>query len=260
MHSPKTIDINCDMGEGFGPWRMGRDLELLDHITSANIACGFHAGDFMTMQLIVGAALAKGVRVGAHPGLPDLQGFGRRAMQVSAAEVQAMVVYQVGALGAFARAAGGALSHVKPHGALYNMAAKDRALADAIVAAVRAIDVQLVVFGSGEILRAAEAAGQPCAAEVFADRSYQDDASLTPRSHANAMIEDPAAAAAQVLQMVQQGTVTSVHGKVVPIRAETLCIHGDQPGAPDFARLLRQTLQAHGVRIAAPGDGVANRG
>ncbi|MBS0466944.1 MAG: LamB/YcsF family protein [Proteobacteria bacterium] len=248
----KSIDINCDMGEGFGPWVMGRDLELLDHITSANIACGFHAGDFMTMHQVVGAALQKGVRVGAHPGLPDLQGFGRRAMKVSAAEVQAMVIYQVGALAAFAKAAGGGLSHVKPHGALYNMAAKERDLADAIAAAVRAVDARLVMFGSGEILRAAQAAGLHTAAEVFADRSYQNDGSLTPRSHAGAMIEDESQAAAQVLQMVQQGTVTSVSGQVVSIAAQTLCIHGDQPGALDFARHLRAVLQSNGIRVAAP--------
>lgn len=206
MTQALRIDINCDMGEGFGAWSMGNDIELLDHVSSANIACGFHAGDPSTMRRVVAAALHRGVRVGAHPGLPDLQGFGRRVMQVSPAEVYAMVVYQVGALGAFAKAAGGALSHVKAHGALYNMAAKDRALADAIARAVHEVDPRLVLFGlaGSEMIRAAEALGLPVAAEVFADRSYQDDGSLSPRGQPGALIEDADVAAAQVLQMVSR--------------------------------------------------------
>jgi UPF0271 protein len=254
MTKALRIDINCDMGEGFGAWAMGNDIALLDQVSSANIACGFHAGDPQTMHRVVAAALQRGVRVGAHPGLPDLQGFGRRVMQVSPAEVHAMVVYQVGALWAFAKAAGGTLSHVKAHGALYNMAAKDRALADAIARAVHEVDPQLVLFGlaGSQMIRAAEALGLPVAAEVFADRSYQDDGSLTPRGQPGALIEDADAAAAQVLQMVQHGTVRAASGKTVALRADTLCIHGDQPGALAFAQRIRGALDAVGVCVAAP--------
>ena len=186
MNTSTTLDLNCDMGEGFGAYKMGNDIEILDHVTSANIACGFHAGDPPTMRRIVAAALAKGVAIGAHPGLPDLQGFGRRAMQISPAEAYAMVVYQVGALAGFAQAAGGKLNHVKPHGALYNMAVKDRALADAIAQAVFDIDPKLVFFGlaGSEMINAANALGLRSACEVFADRSYQDDGSLSLRGTA----------------------------------------------------------------------------
>ncbi|MEF7616746.1 5-oxoprolinase subunit PxpA [Aquincola sp. MAHUQ-54] len=247
------LDLNCDMGEGFGAYAMGNDIAILDHVTSANIACGFHAGDPPTMRRVVGAALARGVAVGAHPGLPDLQGFGRRAMQVSPAEAYAMVVYQVGALMGFAQAAGGRLNHVKAHGALYNMAAKDRALADAIAQAVRDVDPSLVFFGlaGSEMIRAAEALGLQAAAEVFADRSYQDDGSLSPRGQPGAMIEDPAQSLAQVRQMLA-GSVRAVSGRIVPLQADTLCIHGDQPGALEFARTLREALRGDGVVLQAP--------
>jgi UPF0271 protein len=248
------IDLNCDMGEGFGAWAMGDDLHLLDHVSSANIACGFHAGDPATMRRVTQAALEKGVRVGAHPGLPDLQGFGRRVMQVSPADVYAMVVYQVGALAAFARAAGGALSHVKPHGALYNMAAKDRALADAIARAVRDVDARLVLFGlaGSELIRAGEHQDLAVAAEVFADRSYQDDGSLSPRGQPGALIEDVEMAVVQVKRMVIEGKVRALSGNEVAVRADTLCIHGDQPGALAFVRRIRAELQAAGVDIAPP--------
>ncbi|MBS0446674.1 MAG: LamB/YcsF family protein [Proteobacteria bacterium] len=249
----RRIDLNCDMGEGYGAWTMGDDLALLDHVTSANIACGFHAGDAMTMQRVVAAAFARGVHVGAHPSLPDLQGFGRRVMRVSPAEVHAMVVYQVGALAAFARAAGGKLSHVKAHGALYNMAAQDAALADAIARAVRDVDPTLALFGLAGSLQiaAAEQLGLRAVSEVFADRSYQDDGSLTPRGQPGAMIEDAEVAAAQVRRMVEQGSVRAVGGKDVPVRADTLCIHGDQPGALAFARKIRTALEDAGIDIRA---------
>lgn len=249
-----TLDLNCDMGEGFGAYTMGNDIAILDHVTSANIACGFHAGDPPTMRRVVGAALAKGVKVGAHPSLPDLQGFGRRVMQVSPADAYAMTVYQVGALMGFAQAAGGRLNHVKPHGALYNMAAKDRRLADALVQAVRDVDPTLVFFGlaGSEMIRAAEAIGLRAASEVFADRSYQDDGSLSPRGTPGAMIEDAGQALAQVRQMLA-GSVTALSGNSVPLRADTLCIHGDQPGALEFAQTLRAALQADGVQLQAPG-------
>ncbi len=247
------IDFNCDMGEGYGAWRMGDDVALLDHVTSANVACGFHAGDPATIRRTVKAAVTKGVAIGAHPSLPDLQGFGRRPMHISPEEVYDIVVYQVGAIDAFARACGGRLSHVKAHGALYNMAAKDRALADAIVAAVRDIDRSLVLFGlsGSELMAAAQRAELVAAAEVFADRTYQDDGSLTPRGRPGAMIEDVEVSIDQVRRMVLEGTVRAQSGKDVPVRADTLCIHGDQPGALEFARRIRAALEEAGVEISA---------
>ena len=251
------IDLNCDMGEGFGAYRMGNDEAILDFVDSANIACGFHAGDPSTIHKTVAAALAKGVAVGAHPGLPDLQGFGRRAMAVSSAEAYDMVVYQIGALAGFAQALGGRITHVKAHGALYNMAAKDPRLAEALAKAVHDFDRRLVLFGlaGSAMIEAADNAGLRSASEVFADRTYQDDGSLTPRSHAGAMIEDVEASIAQVKRMVMDGSVRSVQGKDVPVRADTLCIHGDQPNALAFAKRIRDELERAGVDVktlAAP--------
>lgn len=247
------IDLNCDMGESYGAWRMGNDLEILDVVTSANVACGFHAGDPATMHRTVEAAFAKGVAVGAHPGLPDLQGFGRRTMAISAQEAYDLVVYQVGALAAFARALGGRLSHVKAHGALYNMAAKESALSEAIARAVRDVDRELVLFGlaGSATMRAAQGMGLRAAGEVFADRTYQDDGSLTPRSRPDAMIDDVEAALAQVQRMVHEGIVRSTSGTDVRVQADTLCIHGDQPGALPFARRIRAELERRGVEVAA---------
>jgi len=247
------IDLNCDMGESFGAYTMGNDLAILDHVNSANIACGFHAGDPPTIHRTVKAALAKGVAVGAHPGLPDLQGFGRRTMAVTAAEAYDMVIYQIGAVAAFAQASGGRLSHVKAHGALYTMAAKDRRLADAIAKAVRDFDPELILYAlSGSaMIEAAEAAGLRAAAEVFSDRTYQDDGSLTPRTQPNAMIEDEQASIAQVKRMVTEGIVRSVNGNDVRVRADTLCIHGDQPHALAFAKRIRNDLAAAGVEVKA---------
>ena len=249
----KTLDLNCDMGEGFGAWRMGDDAALLDHVTSANIACGFHAGDPGTIHRTVKLALEKGVAVGAHPSLPDLQGFGRRHMNVSAQEAYDLVVYQVGALSAFATACGGRLSHVKAHGALYNMAAKDANLAQAIARAVKDFDARLVLFGlaGSELVRAGEQAGLKIANEVFADRTYQADGSLTPRTRPDAMIHDPALAIARVRRMIDEGKVNSINGADVVVRADTLCIHGDEPNAVEFARRIRAALDADGVRVCA---------
>ena len=249
----KTIDLNCDMGEGFGAWKMGDDEALLDHVTSANIACGFHAGDPGTIHRTVKLALAKGVSVGAHPSLPDLQGFGRRVMNVSGQEAYDMVLYQVGALAAFAAACGGRLSHVKAHGALYNMAAKDAKLASAIASAVKDYDARLVLFGlaGSELVRAGQQAGLRTASEVFADRTYQADGSLTPRSQADAMIHDADTAIAQVRRMVGEGKVRSRQGSDAPVQADTLCIHGDEPGAVEFAKRVRAALDADGIRVAA---------
>ena len=248
------IDLNCDMGESFGAWKMGNDTAILDHVTSANIACGFHAGDPQTMRQVVRAAIDKGVKVGAHPGFPDLVGFGRRNLQASPDEVYAMVVYQVGALAGFAAAAGGRLNHVKAHGALYNMAARDRALADAIAQAVQDVDAGLVFFAlaGSEMVAAAERLGLRCAEEVFGDRTYQDDGSLTPRRLAGAMIEDADVSAAQVKRMALEGRVRATSGRDVPVRADTLCVHGDQPGALAFVKRIRGELAAAGIAVKAP--------
>jgi UPF0271 protein len=247
------IDLNCDMGESFGVYRMGNDEAILDFVNSANVACGFHAGDPSTIHKTVEAALAKGVAVGAHPGLPDLQGFGRRTMAVSSAEAYDIVIYQVGALAGFAQALGGRITHVKAHGALYNMAAKDQRFAAAIAQAVYAFDPKLVLFGlaGSAMIRAAEDAGLRSASEVFADRTYQNDGSLTPRSHANALIVDVESSIAQVKRMVMERIVRSVQGKDIPVRADTLCIHGDQPNALAFAKRIRKALEEAGVEVKA---------
>jgi len=250
------IDLNCDMGESFGAWQMGSDLEILQFVTSANIACGFHAGDPATMHKTVQAALAKGVAIGAHPGLPDLQGFGRRSMALAPNEAYDIVVYQVGALAGFAKALGGKLSHVKAHGALYNMAAKDFDLSEAIAKAVRDVDPELVLFGlsGSQTIQAAERVGLRAAAEVFADRTYQDDGSLTPRSAAGALIEDAETAVRQAKRLVMEAQVRSINGRDLRMRADTLCIHGDQVRALAFAKRIRAELEREGVAIAALGE------
>ena len=249
------LDLNCDMGESYGAWTMGHDAAILDYVTSANIACGFHAGDPSTMRETVALASARGVAIGAHPSLPDLPGFGRRAMAVTPREVYDLVVYQIGAIAAFAKAAGTRVSHYKAHGALSNMAAKDPALAEAITQAARDVDSTLVSYAiaESELARAAERLGVPCASEVFADRSYQDDAMLTPRAQPGAMIEDIEASIAQVKGMVLRSEVTAVSGRRVRVRADTLCVHGDQPGALAFVRRIRAELEREGIAIRAPG-------
>lgn len=246
----KTIDINSDMGESFGPWVMGEDLKLLNHVTSANIACGFHAGDPDTMLQTVRAAIEKDVAIGAHPGLPDLQGFGRRVMAMSADEIYSSVLYQVSALRGIAESQGGKLHHVKTHGALYTMTARDPALARAVARAVFDIDPALPIYVANQaIAQAAHDYGLTAVFEVYADRGYQDDGTLTPRGQPGAMIEDIEQSIAQVLGMVEEGVVRSVSGKAVPIRADTLCIHGDQPGATAFAARIRAALEAKGVAV-----------
>jgi len=249
------IDLNCDMGESFGAYKMGDDIAILDYVNSANIACGFHAGDPGTIHTTVAAAIAKGVAVGAHPGLPDLQGFGRRNMALSKNEAYDMVIYQVGAVAAFAKALGGRLNHVKAHGALYNMAAKDYLLAEQIAKAVHDFDSKLVIYGlaGSALIQAALDIGVPAASEVFADRTYQDDGSLTPRNQPNAMIEDADAAVVQVKRVVLERVVRSVHGNDVPVRADTLCIHGDQPSALAFVKKIRQALSDAGIAAKALG-------
>ncbi|HEX4883195.1 MAG TPA: 5-oxoprolinase subunit PxpA [Casimicrobiaceae bacterium] len=251
----KSIDLNCDMGESFGAWTMGDDASIMPLITSANIAAGFHAGDPATIRATVRLAVACGVAVGAHPSLPDLAGFGRRVMNVSPTEVYDLVLYQAGAVAAFARAAGTSLHHVKAHGALYNMAAKDAGLADAIAGAVKDLGPGVMLYGlSGSaMLEAAARHGVRTVAEVFADRSYQADGSLTPRGRPGAMITDEHRAVAQVLSMVEHGTVRSIDDVDVPIRAGTLCLHGDQPGAVAFARAVRKAFAERGIEVKVPG-------
>ena len=249
-----TIDLNCDMGEAFGNYPMPNDEKLLDYISSASIACGFHAGDPNVMQTTVNAALKKGVAVGAHPGLPDLQGFGRREMQVSAKEVYQMVLYQVGALHAFVKAAGGRLNHVKAHGALYNMAGRDPSLARAIVDAVHDFDPGLILFAlaNSEMVVAAKQTGLTYASEVFADRTYQDDGSLTPRTQENALITDEKQSLTQAMMMVNKQQVVSANQKIIPLKADTLCLHGDGVHAVEFAKTIHENLLKEGINLKAP--------
>jgi 5-oxoprolinase (ATP-hydrolysing) subunit A len=249
------IDLNCDLGESFGAWRMGDDAALLELVSSANIACGFHAGDPEIMRHTVAQAIGHGVAIGAHVSLPDLQGFGRREMNVTPAEAHAMTLYQIGALHAFARAAGARLSHVKPHGALYNMAARDAALANAIARAVRDFDPQLQLFAlaGSALIEAGSALGLSVAAEAFADRRYRTDGSLQPRRELGAVIEDTELATAQAVGIARDGEVHTVDGHRVHLQADTLCLHGDGAHAVLLAGKLRKALEAAGLRIAAPG-------
>jgi 5-oxoprolinase (ATP-hydrolysing) subunit A len=248
----KSVDLNCDMGESYGAWTMGADAEVMPFISSANIACGFHGGDPATIRKTVALAVAHGVAIGAHPSLPDLQGFGRRAMKISAQDMYDLVVYQAGAVEGFARAAGSRLHHIKCHGALYNMAANDEALSEAMVKAARDLGVMLYVLSNSLNHQIAKRAGIPVFGEVFADRGYADDGTLWPRGKPGAMIEEAAKAVQQALAMVEEGYVTSVSGKRVPVAADTVCIHGDQAGAAVFASRIRTAFQEKGIRIAAP--------
>lgn len=250
----KTIDLNCDMGEGYGAWKMGADAEVMPWISSANIACGFHAGDPATIRHTVRLAVDHGVAVGAHPSLPDLQGFGRRAMKITPQEMYDLVLYQAGAVEAFARAAGARLHHVKCHGALYNMAANDEALSDACARAVKDLSGSVILYAlaGSRMMDCAARAGVRAVGEGFADRGYADDGTLAPRNVAGGMIEDEGKAVAQAIAMLQQGYVTSLSGKRVPIAPGTICLHGDQPGAVAFAKALRAAFTEHGISISAP--------
>lgn len=252
----QVIDLNCDMGESFGAYRLGCDDEMMNCVTSVNIACGYHAGDPGTMRRTVQLALKSGTAIGAHPGLPDLQGFGRREMAISPQEAYDLVLYQIGALQAFVRAEGGRLQHVKPHGALYNMAARDQALAEAIAEAVYRADPELILFGlSGSVLIAAgQRAGLRTASEVFADRTYQEDGSLTPRHRSDALITDTVAAVQQAIRMVSTGKVMTASGQEIQIEAQTICIHGDSPHALEFAVQIREALLSAGIRLQPVGE------
>ncbi|MFI8574063.1 LamB/YcsF family protein [Rossellomorea aquimaris] len=238
------IDLNCDLGESFGTYTIGQDEEMMKFVSSVNVACGFHAGDPLVMKKTVTNALSQNLKIGAHPGLPDLQGFGRRMIHITTEEAYALVQYQTGALLAFVKAQGGKLSHVKPHGALYNMAAKDSELAASIAEAVYDLDPELTLFGlsQSELTKAGEEIGLHVAHEVFADRTYQSDGSLTPRSLPNAVLHDENEVEKQVLRMVEKQQVVSTDGEVLSIKADTICLHGDNMAALNLAKRLYEKL------------------
>lgn len=251
------IDLNCDMGESFGAWRMGDDERMMAHITSANIACGFHAGDPMVMQKTVRLAVANGVGVGAHPGFPDLVGFGRRNLQTSPGEIKAMMIYQIGALAAFAQAEGARIQHVKPHGALYNMAADNEAVADEVVQAVYSVNPEwILVTQPGCVLaELAERKGLRVAREVFPDRAYLENGRLAPRSMPGSVIHDLDTVKSRIVRLVQEGVMEAITGKSISLQADTLCIHGDTPGAVDLAALIRRELMQNGI-VVMPMEGI----
>lgn len=255
-----SIDLNSDVGESFGAYTLGLDAEVIPLISSANIACGYHAGDPAVMRRTVALALKHGVGLGAHPGLPDLVGFGRRGMEVSLEETRDFVAYQIGALQAVAAIQGARLQHVKPHGALYNMAVKDPAIWDAVAEVMAGIDQTLILFVlAGPDRIAMEAIGQRrgirIAYEFFADRAYNPDGSLVSRKLPGAVIHDHTVVAAKVLKLVQAGRVTAIDGSDIELHADTICVHGDNPEAVSLVKHIRETLAAAGVRVAPPDKG-----
>jgi UPF0271 protein len=245
------VDLNSDLGESFGDYKIGSDEEILQYVTSANIACGFHAGDPNVMHKTVKMALLNNVALGAHPGLQDLIGFGRRNIKISPEEAYNMVVYQIGALYGFIKAEGGKMQHVKPHGALYNMAAKDSELARAIAEAVYKVEPELILFGlaGSELIIQGEKIGMKTASEVFADRTYQIDGSLTPRSHSDAMVTDRDQAVVRVERMIKEGLVMCQQGTDIKIKADTICVHGDGEQALAFTRKIKEHLKKSNIII-----------
>jgi 5-oxoprolinase (ATP-hydrolysing) subunit A len=245
------INLNADLGESFGAWTMGDDAALLAVVGAANIACGFHAGDPLVMRRTVRTALAAGVGLGAHPAYPDLQGFGRRPMQMAPAELEAALIYQIGALAGIAAAEGGRLAHVKPHGALNNQACEDAALADTVARAVRAVDRELILLAPAlsALIDAGERAGLRVAAEVFADRAYTDAGTLVPRREPGAVLHDDGEVQAHVMRMLDAGGIVAISGKVMRTPMHSICVHGDTPGAVANARRLRTGLEAAGWRL-----------
>ena len=248
-----SVDLNADMGESFGSWKMGNDLELMNYVSSINVACGFHAGDPTVIRQTIELAIEKNLAIGAHPSFPDLQGFGRRKMNLTAAEIFDCVLYQVSAVRGICEASGGGLHHVKPHGALYNFAAKDENSAQAICEAIGKIDKNLIVYGlSGSFLISeAEKIGLQTQSEVFADRTYQADGSLTPRNEPDALIKQTDKAILQVLQMIENKCVTATSGEKISIKAETICIHGDGENAVEFAKMINENLTKRNIKIEA---------
>ena len=256
-----AIDLNSDLGESYGAYVMGRDADIIPLISSANVACGFHAGDPTTMDKTAKVCKAAGAAIGAHPGFADLVGFGRRNMAVSPADAKAMITYQVGALDAFCKANGLKMQHVKPHGALYNMAAKDAALAKAICEGIYEYDPTLILLGlaNSEMITQAKAIGMPWAAEVFADRAYEDDGTLVARTKPGAMIKDEDEAVARVIRMIKEGKVTSVNGKDIEMKPDSVCVHGDSEKALLFVQKIRAALEAEGIEIKPIKEIVAER-
>ena len=249
------IDLNCDLGESFGNYKIGMDEEVIKHISSANIACGFHASDPVVMEKTVRLAKEAGVAVGAHPGFPDLVGFGRRNMNVSAAELKAMVIYQLGALDAFCRKNQIKMQHVKPHGAMYNMAGKDEKLALAIAEAIAEYDDSLILLGlsGSQMLTAAEKVGLSFKKEVFADRAYEEDGSLVARTKPGAMIENENEAIERIITMIRFGKVKAVTGKEISVEPDSVCVHGDNPKALEFVIKIRKRLEDEGITVRSMG-------
>jgi UPF0271 protein len=248
-----VIDLNADVGESFGAYQLGNDEALLRHVTSANVACGLHAGDPGVIRRTVKLAVAAGVAVGAHPGFPDLQGFGRRELNMGTQEIEDVVLYQVAALAGIAAAEGARLRHVKPHGALYNMAAKDERLAQAVASGVVSFDRSLVMVGlpGSALLSAAASRGLRVASEEFADRAYRSDGSLVPRHVPGAIIHDPEAVVARVIRIATAREVVTIDGSTLTLKADTICVHGDTPQAASISSLLRKKLSDAGVTVEA---------
>lgn len=250
------IDLNCDLGESFGNYRIGNDEKLLDYVTSVNIACGFHAGDPVVMEETVKMAIKKEIMIGAHPGYPDLMGFGRRNMNIRFEEARAYMIYQIGALKAFVEGYGGKLQHVKPHGALYNAAAKDYKLSTALAQAVYDVDKDLIFMGlsNSEMIKAAKDVGLKVAKEVFADRAYNKDGTLVSRKLEDAVIHDTEICVNRVLSMIKKGIVRTIDGTDVKIKANSICVHGDNLMAVEFIKTLREKLAENGVEFKALRD------
>ena len=248
----RTIDLNSDLGEGYGAWTMGDDDAMLGIVSSANIACGFHAGDPLTIRATVDGAAARGVAVGAHVSYPDRVGFGRRPMDVTPAELTADVFYQIGALQGIARAAGTRVAYVKPHGALYNTIANDARQADAVIAAIREIDPSLVLMAlaGAPILQRAADAGLATVAEAFGDRAYTPDGQLVSRREKGAVLHDADAVAARMLRLATEGVIEAIDGSVLRLKADSICVHGDSAGAVEMARRIREELVSGGVTVA----------
>jgi UPF0271 protein len=247
----RSINLNSDLGESFGAWPMGNDAAMLGIVKSANVACGFHAGDPTVMTETVKLAREKGVSIGAHPSFPDLQGFGRRQMKLSNAELEALIAYQTGALMGVAAAQGHKVTHVKPHGALSNMASVDASMADAIARAIKAVDPKLIFLATAgsEMAKAGRKHGLTTAQEIFADRTYGDDGNLTPRSQPHAMIHDAQQALAHVRRMVEEQAIFSLSGKKIPTEIDSICVHGDEESAVVVARTVREGLEQAQIRV-----------
>lgn len=247
------VDLNSDLGESFGNYKIGLDEEVIKYVTSVNIACGWHAGDSEVMENTIKIAKENGVAVGAHPGFPDLMGFGRRNLSVSPAEMKAYIKYQLGALMAFAKTEGVKIQHVKPHGAMYNMAAKDLSLAKAIAQAIYEVDKNIILLGlaNSELIKAGEQTGLEVANEVFADRAYNADGTLVARSKEGSVIHDADVAISRVVRMVKEGKVTAITGEDVNINAQSICVHGDNPDAVKFVKEIKRRLQEEEIQVTS---------